>query len=345
MRAIATEGLTLEPQTAGHADLMFQVLSDPAIYEYENEPPQSLEWLRERFARLESRRSADGSQQWLNWVIRMPTSDLAGYVQATVHADGHAAIAYELASAYWSRGLARRAVDAVIEELAESYHVRTVTAVFKKDNQRSRRLLERLGFVPSPPEWREKYSVEADEQMMHREARLLQSRVKPRLVSLRRLRPADLDAFQAYRAIPELGRYQGWSPMTDPEALEFLSRMNEAPMFTPGEWLQLGIADRDSDELIGDIGIHLSEDGDTAELGFTLHPDAQGRGIATAAVREALQLLFDATSAKQVLGITDSRNEASIRLLERVGFRYQEARDIVFRGEPCCEKIYALARQ
>jgi len=133
--------------------------------------------------------------------------------------------------------------------------------------------------------------------------------------------------------------------MTDAEALEFLSRMSDAPMFAPGEWLQLGIADADSGSLLGDIGIHLSEDGATAELGFTLHPAAQGRGIATAAVREALQVLFEATSAVRVLGITDSRNEPSIRLLERVGFRYQEAREVVFRGEACCEKIYALARQ
>ena len=32
---------------------------------------------------------------------------------------------------------------------------------------------------------------------------------------LRRMRPEDLTAFQAYRALPELGRYQGWSPMSD----------------------------------------------------------------------------------------------------------------------------------
>jgi hypothetical protein len=78
----------LEPQTVAHAEEMFEVLSDPAIYEFENEPPESLEWLRERYRKLETRRSADGTQHWLNWVIRLPTSELAGYVQATVHPDG-----------------------------------------------------------------------------------------------------------------------------------------------------------------------------------------------------------------------------------------------------------------
>jgi hypothetical protein len=99
MRSIPCEGLTLEPQTAAHAEQMFAVLCDPAICEFENQPPPSLQWLRERYARLESRHSADGTQQWLIWVIRLPDGKLAGYVQATVHPDGRAASAYELASA------------------------------------------------------------------------------------------------------------------------------------------------------------------------------------------------------------------------------------------------------
>src|SRR5438445_5069227 len=64
MHVIETVSLKLEPQTAAHAEEMFAVLSDPAIYEHENEPPSSLEWLRARFAQLESRRSANGQEQW-----------------------------------------------------------------------------------------------------------------------------------------------------------------------------------------------------------------------------------------------------------------------------------------
>jgi len=171
MHVIETGSLTLEPQTAAHAEEMFAVLSDPAIYEYENEPPPSLEWLRVRFTQLESRRSADGQEQWLNWVIRLPTSELIGYVQATVHADGRAAIAYELSSAYWGRGLARRAVQAMISELGQRYQVRRLTAVFKRNNLRSMRLLERLGFSPAATERHRKHQVEPGELLMQREER------------------------------------------------------------------------------------------------------------------------------------------------------------------------------
>jgi RimJ/RimL family protein N-acetyltransferase len=169
MRLIQTGSLTLEPQTAAHAEEMFAVLSDPAIYEYENEPPPSLEWLRARFTKLESRLSANGGEQWLNWVIRLPTSELIGYVQATLHPDGRAAVAYELSGAYWGRGLARQAVQAMISELVGHYRVRSLSSVLKRENLRSMRLLERLGFSPASPERHVEHRVEPDELLMLRE--------------------------------------------------------------------------------------------------------------------------------------------------------------------------------
>src|SRR2546428_127943 len=161
MHVIETGSLTLEPQTAAHAEEMFAVLSDPAIYEHENEPPPSLEWLRVRFAQLESRLSANGQEQWLNWVIRLPSSELIGYVQATVDRNGRAAIAYELSSAHWGRGLARQAVQAMISELFQRYRVHQLTAVFKRKNLRSMRLLEPAhknpGIRQAPPSTRRRF--------------------------------------------------------------------------------------------------------------------------------------------------------------------------------------------
>jgi [ribosomal protein S5]-alanine N-acetyltransferase len=168
MRVIETARLTLEPQCAAHAQEMFAVLSDPAIYEYENEPPPSVEWLSARYARLESRQSADGREHWLNWVIRLPGSGLIGYVQATVQADGHAAIAYELSSAWWGRGLASEAVRAMIAELVRQHRVQGLGAVLKRDNQRSLRLLQGLGFTLASPQEHVQRRVEPGELLMAR---------------------------------------------------------------------------------------------------------------------------------------------------------------------------------
>lgn len=168
MHTLHTDNLILEPQVAAHASEMFAILSDPALYEYELEPPASEVWLRARFARLETRQSPDGREQWLNWIIRLTGGTSIGYVQATVRQDGAAGIAYVLSSSWWGQSLARRAVEAMIDELVSEYGVRTLWAVSKEENIRSRRLLERLGFAPVPVDaWRD-WDVEPGELMMSR---------------------------------------------------------------------------------------------------------------------------------------------------------------------------------
>jgi RimJ/RimL family protein N-acetyltransferase len=171
VRVIEAPGLTLEPQVAAHAEAMFAVLSDPAIYEHENAPPASLDTLRERYRKLETRRSRDGREQWLNWVVRLPDGELAGYVQATVYPDLRGCdIAYEFASRYWGRGLARTAVEAMIGELAAHYGVGALSAILKRGNERSRRFLERLGFALASPEQHRYRTVADDELLMERSA-------------------------------------------------------------------------------------------------------------------------------------------------------------------------------
>ena len=162
--------------------------------------------------------------------------------------------------------------------------------------------------------------------------------------TLRRLSPEDLAAFQAYRHDPELGRYQGWSPLSDAQAVAFLTEMNSAPLLNPGSWTQIGIADPRSQRLLGDVGLFLDADDRYAEIGFTLERPSQGRGLATAAVREVIRLIFESSTAERVFAIADARNAASVRLLERVGMRRTETTNAVFRGEPCVEYIYSVAR-
>jgi aminoglycoside 6'-N-acetyltransferase len=133
--------------------------------------------------------------------------------------------------------------------------------------------------------------------------------------------------------------------MSEAEALAFLAAMEAEPLFQPGQWVQLGIAEPHTDVLVGDIGVYVSDDAQTGEIGFTLAPSAQGRGVARGAVAETLQLLFMATSISQVLGITDVRNARSIRLLEGLAFTRRETRVAVVRGEECVEQVFVRPRE
>ncbi len=149
MHTLHTPRLTLEPLVVAHADALHPLLCDPCQLEYLDEgPPASLEALRERYRLLESRRSADGREHWLNWALLPLGGDghAIGFVQATVQEDRRAWVAYQVATARWGQGLATEATRAMVEHLIAHYRVTQCMATVDQRNERSWRLLERLGF-------------------------------------------------------------------------------------------------------------------------------------------------------------------------------------------------------
>lgn len=163
MRSLRTPTCDLEPQVVAHADEMFVVLCDPAIYEFEGEPPPSVEALRRGYEKRETRLSTDGSEAWLNWVVRLPSGAATGYVQATVLATHASYVAYEFSSQFWRRGIATAAVSAMLLELADNHQVNLFVAVLKKANFRSVGLLRKLGFAEASAEEGAPFESEDDE--------------------------------------------------------------------------------------------------------------------------------------------------------------------------------------
>jgi ribosomal-protein-alanine N-acetyltransferase len=146
VRTVVGEGVTLEPQLAAHAAELYAVISDPSLYEFiDSKQPASEDALRERLLRLESRLSGDGSEHWLNWIVRNAAGDLVGYVQATVTPDHAAEIAYVLGRAHWRKGYAFAACAAMIQELRSSYGATRLTATLDPANTASLALLRKLG--------------------------------------------------------------------------------------------------------------------------------------------------------------------------------------------------------
>ena len=58
-----------------------------------------------------------------------------------------------------------------------------------------------------------------------------------------------------------------------------------------------------------------------AELGWVLHPDYEGHGYATEAVRELLRICFEDLGLRRVTANCFADNTGSQRLMERVGMR------------------------
>jgi RimJ/RimL family protein N-acetyltransferase len=68
------------------------------------------------------------------------------------------------------------------------------------------------------------------------------------------------------------------------------------------------------------------------EIGFTLAPEMQGRGLAAEACRAAIEFVFASTGVAAVKAVVDGRNAPAIALVKRLGmsFDHTEEADMHF---------------
>jgi [ribosomal protein S5]-alanine N-acetyltransferase len=150
---MSTVSFTLEERRVAHACELFEVLRDPGLYEFLDEaPPQSVQALADKLARSELRRSPDGKEHWLNWIVRAGSGAMAGYVQATVEETKETNVAYVFSPAFKGQGIATAAVRRMIEIVVAEYQTTTLFIVAEAGNLPSLHLAERLGFTTAPTE-------------------------------------------------------------------------------------------------------------------------------------------------------------------------------------------------
>jgi RimJ/RimL family protein N-acetyltransferase len=171
-----------------------------------------------------------------------------------------------------------------------------------------------------------------------------QQLVAERIV-LRRFRKDDLAAFVAYRNDPEVARYQSWSACSEAEGRHFITEMQESEPGRRGEWYQFAIALQSNGQLIGDCALGMKlEDERQAEIGYTLARAYQKQGYASEAIRTLLGYVFGTLKIHRVIAQVDCRNDPSVALLERLGFRREAhfLQNFWFKGAYSDEYIYAL---
>ena len=144
----------------------------------------------------------------------------------------------------------------------------------------------------------------------------------PRLV-IRRMRPADLEPLAAYRNDPVVWRYQGWNvPYTEADAQAFLAEMSTREIGVPGQWIQVAVALKEEDSIIGDVAFRVNRSRQAeAEIGVTLAQSYHGGGYAQEAILRLLEYLFETLQLHRVFALIDPTNVPSLRLVERLGFR------------------------
>ena len=134
---------------------------------------------------------------------------------------------------------------------------------------------------------------------------------------LRQFRDADLDAYAAIMADPEVMRFLGGKPYDRAQSWRHMA-------VTLGHWALRGfgvwaLEEKSTGRLVGRAGLNAYEGWPGLEVAWTLGREHWGRGYATEAARVALTQAFETLGRDHVISLIDSANTPSIRVAERIG--------------------------
>lgn len=164
-------------------------------------------------------------------------------------------------------------------------------------------------------------------------------------VRLRWLTEADAPALLGIFGDPQVTRYWGFATLRgEGDAAELIAGIHGG--FLAGTLYQWGLENREG-ELVGTCTLsRIDRANRRAELGFALGRAHWGRGYMADALPAVITFAFERLGLHRLHADTDPRNAASIRVLERLGFRREGAlREHYFVGdEPQDAIVYGLLR-
>ena len=137
-------------------------------------------------------------------------------------------------------------------------------------------------------------------------------------VSLRPIEREDLQFIRDEKTDSRVRRSLGWPY---PENAAQIGEYFEDTL-SGGDGIHLLVVGEG--EPAGTVSFHeISDDGRTAELGYWIAPERQGRGYATAAVRLLLAYGFEQRGFHRVEARIFERNDASRAVVEKAGFTHE----------------------
>lgn len=164
---------------------------------------------------------------------------------------------------------------------------------------------------------------------------------------IRDLTTQDLDSMFALDSNPEVHRYLGKKPIKNKaEALQYISDVQKQYAERGiGRW---AVELKDTGKFIGWCGLRLyteytfNNHSNFYDIGYRLRREFWGKGYATEASKACLQYAWDVLKLDTIYGITERNNEASHRVLLKIGLSYVE--DFYYEPENMQLRWYQLKK-
>ena len=106
-------------------------------------------------------------------------------------------------------------------------------------------------------------------------------------------------------------------PYNEPDAVFRISYVLQG--FKTKARYVFSIIEREREELIGEVGLHMDGNGDVAQLGYWIAEPFWGQGIATEAVKVVLKFGFERLKLERIFATCHEENVASIKVIQHNG--------------------------
>lgn len=165
---------------------------------------------------------------------------------------------------------------------------------------------------------------------------------------IRSIKQTDAEALYYYRSDSKTAHFLSLNQKNVDDMRDFITK-SARDVNQPGTWFQVAIVLRETNKVIGDIGLHFidSEPQVQVEIGYTLSTEYQRKGLATEALTAIIDYLFNSLNKYRITASVDPLNTPSIGLLERLGFRKEAhfKKSLFFKGEWVDDVVYGMLKE
>jgi len=239
---------------------------------------------------------------------------------------GKPLVGYWIGKNYWGRGIATRALS----EFLGLVPARPLYAHVAKHNVGSIRVLEKCGFKPSDQNAKPSHAGDGDEvEEVVMELALEPTRRKlnpvfetDRLI-LRRLSTDDAEFILELVNDPAWLRFIGDRGVKTLDDARDYIRKGPIESYARRGFGLYAVERKEGGSPIGICGLVKRDFLEDVDIGFALLPEFRGKGYAHEAARATMSYAREVVGLDRIVAITSPDNDASARLLEKIGLRFE----------------------
>jgi len=141
-------------------------------------------------------------------------------------------------------------------------------------------------------------------------------------LSLRDFVQSDFDAIYAYSSDPRVTKYLFFGPRDEAGTADYLEELLASQEEVPRTRFELAVQEIGSGRVIGACDLSLIER-NVVDLGYMLGVADWGKGYATEIALALVDAAFFDLRADRIISTVDVNNQASMRVLEKIGMRWE----------------------